>query len=263
MLKRIVAILVLIALAPWSGTVFAFWWSVLEFDQNATPNVIFGSDVTNGSFTTDRRKGVEVALRAKQRFPAANVFNSNGDGTYSMEIGNPCPEGFSPPPFCEATPVWSFEWSVNADFDDSTGKSISDYTYELGMDSDPGPRTKFTRFDPITPLPPAIPFFDHAIGDNSTPESGGTVAASPDQYQGFIENNNVAQNSWNYEFFNNLGTRLAAFDPNVDGNYIIYLRVIKNKGKFGKSKIVAQSFIQVLVGNAQPVKKVLLPRLKK
>ncbi len=264
-MKPIAAILVLIALAPLSVTAFAHGKSsALEFDQLATPansEMLFGSGNDNGAFTTHRRKGVEVALRVKKRFPTpANTFFSNGDGTYSVPKGFACP-GFSFAPNCFATPFWSFEWSVNVDYDGSTNKHLSDYTYELGMDSDPGRRTKFTRFDPITPLPPVVPLFDHAIGNNSSTNPGST-ADNPTTYQTLLDDNNVAQNSWNYEFFNNLGTSLAAFDPDVDGNYIIYLRVMKKQG-YGKRKIVAQSFIQVLVGNASPVKWVRLPRPKK
>ncbi len=264
-MKRIVAILALIALAPLSATAFAHGnSSALEFDQNATPNLdgkmLFGSGNLNGGFTTHQRKGVEVALRTKQRFPSPdNMFFSNGDGTYSVPKGFACP-GFGFAPNCLATPFWSFEWSVNVDHNDTTDNHLSDYTYELGMDADPSRKTNFTKFDLVTPLLPTIPLFDHAMGDNLTTNATRmTAGIDPALYQTLLDTKNVAQNSWNYEFFNNLGTSLAAFDPDVDGNYIIYLRVIKNKGH-GKHKIVAETFIQVLVGNAQPIKHVRLPR---
>ena len=41
---------------------------------------------------------------------------------------------------------------------------VVEFTYELGMDADPGPGTDFLVFDPITPGI-AAPFFDHSIGD--------------------------------------------------------------------------------------------------
>lgn len=264
-MKRIAAILALIAFTPMSSTVFAHGKPpALEFDQDATPpnaEMLFGDGNANGAFTTNRQNGVEVALRAKQRFPSpADVFFSNEDGTYSPPKGDACP-GFGFAPICTATPKWSFEWSVNVDYDWSTGSHLSDYTYELGIDADPSPRTKFTRFDPITPMLPAIPLFDHGIGDNNSTNATASTASDAATYQTLLDNNNVAQQSWNYEFFNNLGTSLAAFDPAVDGNYIIYLRVLKADDKDkdkDKSKIVAESFIQVLVGTAEPVKRVKL-----
>ena len=70
----------------------------LDFDQNVTPDVIFGSGNTNGSFTVDRQGSIELGLRAKLRFDSnnqpQNVFNSNGDGSYSFVAG-PAPSGFS------------------------------------------------------------------------------------------------------------------------------------------------------------------------
>jgi hypothetical protein len=217
-----------------------------QFDQLATPDAIFGSGNANGFFTTDRHKGVEVALRAKTRFPAPlNVFNSNGDGTYSFPAGSACPAGGFP--LCLTTPVWSFEWSVNTDFDDSTGNVVNEFVYQLGMDADPGKKTAFTIFDPITPSLVA-PAFDHSIGTNLTLNGQGVESFV--NYVANIGTNNVAQNSWNYEFFNNLGTSLESFNPAVDGNYVIFLRAIDP----ANNKVVAETVIQVLVGNAQKVR---------
>ncbi|MDZ7712170.1 MAG: hypothetical protein U5L06_03185 [Rhodovibrio sp.] len=76
-------------------------------------------------------------------------------------------------------------------------------------------------FDPIN-----LPFADHAIGDNTTVNGGGTVAADASGYSTLIAGNNVAQNSWNYEFFNDgvaAVAQLAGFDPTVPGLYTIEL----------------------------------------
>ena len=70
---------------------------LLEFDQAVTPEVIFGSGNVNGAFTTNRHDGVEVGLRAKQRHPPLNDFNSNGDGTYSFAKGDACGVPGAPP----------------------------------------------------------------------------------------------------------------------------------------------------------------------
>lgn len=214
------------------------------FDADVTGDVIFGCGNDNGAFTVVQNKGVEVALRAKQRFPTpAHVFNSNGDGTYTFPAGDACPgyswNGF---PLCLTTPVWSFEWAVNTDYDGSTGMVLSDFVYILKMDSDPGKNKKFTEFDPITPSLVA-PLFDHGIGDNSTLDCFGMKAVDPFDYLNLLDNYNIAQNSWNYEFFNNLGTSLASFDPAVPGVYDIALEVRDSE----KGKKYAEVAIQVIV----------------
>jgi len=220
--------------------------AVIEFDQAVTPAVIFGSGNDNGSFTTDRRNGIELGLRAKQRFPAANVFSSNGDGSYSFAAENACDEGGFSFARCQTTPVWSFEWSVNTDFSGASGAVLADFVYELGMDGDPGPGTDFLIFDNIQPTL-LTPLWDHATGDNGTPPSGGVVASTEAEYASYLPQSNLAQNSWNYEFFNNLGTSLASFDPAQPGNYIIYLQVRDPHS----GRVLAKTQIQVLVGNAR------------
>lgn len=86
--------------------------AVIMYGQNVTTNVIFGSGNTNGGYTTDRANGVELGLRGKLRFNAANLpentFNSNGDGTYSFDAGLP-PSGFGFAPGFTSTAVWNFE----------------------------------------------------------------------------------------------------------------------------------------------------------
>jgi hypothetical protein len=225
---------------------------MLEYNQDVTPEVIFGDGNTQGFFTTGRKNGVEVALRAKIRFPKTSptLSVSPGDGTYILPVGHACdiegPGGKSFSwvdwPLCLATPKWNYEWSVNTDYDYSTGLKVDAFVYELGLDSDPSSKTKFTVFDNISPSPPVAPAFDHAMGDNGTLNGGGD--ASPVSYLTNIATKNVAQNSWNYEFFNNLGTSLEHFDPSVPGEYTIYLKV-KEPGSKGKT--VAESRITVLV----------------
>lgn len=221
-----------------------------EYDQPVTPDAIFGSGNDNGGYTVSRKHGIEVGLRGKVRFPVPlNQFNSNGDGTYSFDAGDACPGfSFAGPPLCLATPVWSFEWSINTDYDGTTGKFVGDYVYELGMDADPGHGTDYTVFDNITPSLIA-PLFDHAFGVNGTANGAGVEAADPATYATYLGLYNVAQNSWNYEFFNNLGTSLASFDPAVDGNYKIYLKV-KHPGT---GHVVNEVEIQILVGDAEAI----------
>lgn len=147
----------------------------LLYDQDVTPDAIFGSGNANGGFTVDRQAGIELGLRGKVRYVGgvpANIFNSNGDGTYTFNPGT----GGGPAGNSE----WAFEWSVNTDFDDTTGYTVGDLTYEIGMDNDPGMGTDYLVFDPIsigtvipytTPLGP-IPYWDHSMGDNTTANGG-------------------------------------------------------------------------------------------
>ena len=124
-----------------SLTIFAFGVSGanialadVEFDQFVTPDIIFGDGNVNGSFTTDRRDGIEIGLRAK--IPFVGLINSNGDGTYSYTLLET--EHSSLPTKCGGLKCWNFDWTVNTDFDDSSGLLLDDLTYELGMDGDPG-----------------------------------------------------------------------------------------------------------------------------
>ncbi len=197
-----------------------------QFDQNVTPDVIFGSGNTNGSFTVDRNNGVELGLRGKLRHNASgapeNTFNSNGDGTYSFNPGV-APTQSAP------TAEWSFEWSVNSDWDGSTGWNLNDLVYELGLDSDPSQATSFMTFDPINIL-----LQDHAIGDNTTGNGAGMVNQL--FYPLLIANNNVAQNSWKPHWY------ITPFDPTVDGTYDFYLSASNETGELARTEM------QIIVG---------------
>ena len=209
-------------------------------DANVTPDVIFGSGNANGGFSISQNAGIEIGLRGKLRFDEnnnpQNTFNSNGDGTYTFQAGNP-PTGFGFDPNNPTTPVWNFEWSVNTDYDESTGKNLNDFDYFMSLDVDPGPGATFQggSFDPINVLSgDRIP--DHAIGGNSTVNGGGSVAtnalttasgSNPGNYGNLLANNNVAQNSWSYEFFNtSTGDPTFGFDPNEPGSYVISLAAV-------------------------------------
>src|SRR5262245_37144837 len=103
--------------------------AVITYDGNVTPDILFGSGNANGGFTIDRQGSVELGLRAKLRFPPSNVFNSNGDGTYTFKAGL----GQAPD-----HALWAFEWSVNTDYNGMTGDLLNDFTYKLELDYDPG-----------------------------------------------------------------------------------------------------------------------------
>ncbi len=214
--------------------------AAVSHGQNVTNDAIFGAGNANGSFTVDRQNGVELGLRAKVRFPVpANTFNDNGDGTFSHLAGNDA-----------GRPLWTMEWSVNSDWDGSSGWMLDDLTYELGMDFDPSPGTSFLAWDHITvggfiPFIPAVgpvPGYDHSIGTNATGNGAGVEAAGPlfVAYPGLVAANNLAQNSWRMDFFDEFP---FTFDPDADGVYDFYLKAFHNGGE------VASVSIQVLVGD--------------
>lgn len=185
---------------------------------NVNPDVIFGSGNANGGFTlgTDAGNTVELGLRAKVRYNAAgspeNTFNYDGGHTYTF---NPA-DGNAP----GNRAMWNFEWSVNTDTTGSTGDKLNDFTYQLAMfkvNADGTDINDAVAFDLIN-----APYFDHAIGDNTTGNGNGVVAADPTAYATLIGNKNVAQNSWNYDFFDGAGA-LTGWDPNQSGEYIIRL----------------------------------------
>jgi hypothetical protein len=249
--------------------------NALAFDQNVTPDVIFGDGNANGGFTVDTAGNIEVGLRGKLRHNAdgqpENTFNSNGDGTYTFNPGI-APEQNSP------TAEWSFEWSVNTnlpagglnqgggDGGSSLSSNLSNYTYLLQLDSNPavGEADFFVSFDPIT-WPrlvgggSTVNQWDHAIGNNSTVNGGGSVVSngSADEaaYANLLANNNVAQNSWKPHWFINQAwadlsqsttgapSGTVNFDPTVSGEYEIRLSVFG-----GEQDALASTSIFIQVG---------------
>ncbi len=203
--------------------------AALVHNQNVTNNVIMGTGISNGGFTTETAGDVEVGLRARERYSLANnsptgVTGSNGDGTFNQNAGEP-------PGFASSNRArWNFDWSIN------TGSAkVGDYTYRLGMDFDAGFGTNFQTFDLIN----FQPLLDHSFGDNGTAQSAGEEATTATRYGELLAASNLVQNSWNYDFFDG-GS--FAFDPTANGNYSIFLEVI------GASGVVARSDIEVIVG---------------
>jgi len=202
--------------------------AVVEYDQDITPDTIYGTGNSNGGFTTDRNAGIEVGIRAK--VPFNGTVMSGGDGTYSYDTS------------AEANPRWNFDWAINIDYDGSTSTFLDDYTYELGLDADPGLGTNFLVFDPITPTI-TTPFFDHSIGTNATANDGGVEAGDSATYLNLLAANNVLQQSWRYAFFP--FPPLDTYDATMPGTYAVYLLVRDSGGA-----VVARSDIQVLINGA-------------
>lgn len=233
------ALLLLTALTLLTVPAFA-----LEYGQNVTPDVIFGDGNANGSFTvftdaTPTGDTIELGLRAKVRFNESgvpeNTFNELAPGEYYFLAGVGTGQAFP-------TPTWAFEWTVNTDATGTGDFKVGDFTYELGLDYDPGPGTSYVVFDPITPTVD-VPFWDHAMGDNSTANGAGVSATTEAEYLDYLSLYNVAQQSWRYSWFDAFGT----FDPNEPGVYDIYLKMIS----YGT--VYAHTHIQVHVGYGEPV----------
>lgn len=204
--------------------------AALAYDQNVTNNVIFGSGNSNGGFTTNTAGGVEVGIRAKQRYPTpldtAAGIGSQGNGTYNQAAG-----GFTSTGVAGGTrAAWNFDWSIN------TGTAmVGAYTYVLGIDFNRSFGTNFLTFDPIN----SQPYFDHSFGTSATAANAGVEATDATSYANLKNNNSLVQNSWNYDFFDSVS---FPFDPNANGNYSIFLDV------FGNGQRVARSDIEVIVG---------------
>jgi hypothetical protein len=200
----------------------------LSFDQNITPAAIYGSGNANGGWTVDRVRDVELGLRAHVRYSIpgdvpTNDFFSNGDGTYSHNVGAP-----------SAFPTrarWNFDWSNNSDAGDGSD-SLDSYVFVLGIDTDPTLGTSFLTFDPLNV------YIDNSYGNNST-ASGGGVEPGVQTNNDLIANSNVAQNSRNMAF------DVGGFDPTVPGFYDFFL----SAAAIGSQTPFALTQIRVCVGD--------------
>jgi hypothetical protein len=194
----------------------------IDYDENVTPNAIFGSGNANGFFAVDQGGGVELGLRAKVRYPTpANTFNSDGAGTYTHAAGTPG----------GGLAMWNFEFSVNSDYLNGT-RPLNALTYLLRIDSDPSANTSFLSFDPINQ-----PYADHSIGNNTTGNGAGVEAANAAAYGVLIANNNVAQNSWNMGMGFLAPFLVPPFNPNAPGTYTFVLSAFDGANQVASTTI--------------------------
>lgn len=215
-----------------AGLLAATGAQALQFDQLITNAAIYGEGNGNGGWTTDRVGSLELGLRAHVRYdPITNQptddYFSNGDGSYNHFVGAP--------PAQPTRGRWNFDWSINADYLDTTGDVLTAFTYTLEIDSDPGVGVTFVVFDPI------FGYGDNSYGDNTTLISGGVEPADLTEYATFPTIYSLAQNSRNMAF------DVPGYDPNVDGNYTIRLTALDG------TRQVASTEILVIVGDGAPV----------
>jgi len=191
--------------------------AVILYDQDVTPDVIFGTGNGNGFWTTETLNNVEVGLRGKQRF--ASVYNSDGAGTYSFATG-----------YSSGTAaIWNYEFAINVNQDGTGSRTLSDVDILLSIDLDP---TLGTTWGTTTFSPFAV-WTDNAVGDNSTGNGGGVNSTADEAFWGPYS---VVQNSQNIGW--------AGADPTVDGTYDFKLGVFDRQS----GDQLAQTFMTVQAG---------------
>ncbi len=197
------------------------------FDQDVTPDILYGSGNSNGSFVRSVSNNVEVGLRIKDRFVGDN--HSNGDGTYSPEVG--FFSGDSGPA------IWNYDFAINLNQDGGGSPRLFDeVSIELQIDLDPSPGTSFLTFDPLSV------WTDNAYGDNTTANGDGDDSAETNANLGSSSNFYITQNSQNIGWlFNTLGDTL--FDVTQNGTYDFRL-VVSDLN----NNVLAQTAMQVLAG---------------
>ncbi|MBL7644783.1 MAG: hypothetical protein JNK74_01210 [Candidatus Hydrogenedentes bacterium] len=211
MKNRIVLAAAALATLGWAGNASAD----IAYNQDLTSNVIMGSGIGNGGFTTDRANGIELGLRA--RIPFIGSVNISGPGTYSYDTTDIDSGGVG---------SWNFDWSVNSNYDGSGPGNLNTLTYLLEFDYDPTAGVTYYDFADLIPVLNGDPISiaypnDHSIGTNGTSESGGSEATDATNYFTLLATNNVLQNSWRGEWL--LATPSATFDPYAPGTYNIRL----------------------------------------
>lgn len=205
----------------------------LIYGETLSSQAIFGSGNSNVGFTVDRVGEIELGLRGKVRFaylgnPQGSLNNNGQDNRYYFATGVGTNQS-SP------NPVWSFDWSINSNFDGGTGFNLDGYYYRLGLDVDPGAATSFNVINPLNALGQYT--YDNSFGNNLTPKGQGIE--NPFDYASLIAGNNVVQNSWRGNWYR------PGFDPLVDGTYDIFLAAYSDSNLTNE---LARTTIQIVVG---------------
>ncbi len=190
--------------------------SAITYDDNIV--AIFGSGNPDTGWTSDiGPNGMELALRAKQRYPLTSTANVNG--VYSE------PTGLIPPNNNRAR--WNWEFSINSG---NTPLSTAGYDYYVSIDTDTSTATSFVTWNAL------LNWSDNAYGDITTPNGAnqtGLASAFP--------NATIAQQSQNLVF------APANGNPLLDATYNYELFAVA-QGDGPNGVRVASVGIQVVVG---------------
>ncbi len=223
----------------------AFANAAVVNSTSITGNVITGTGIANGNnFSVDTANGIEIGLRARERYPTPTGVTNNVAGT---NVYNHATGAYT----AGALAGWNFDWSIN------TGTAaIGAYTYRLDIDYNAGFGTTFLSFDLINSVNPnpaagGLALWDHSFGNSGTAQSAGAEAMGATLAQALLDYNNleasssVVQNSWNLGFFDSLA---FPFDANANGQYTIRLAALGANGQE-----LALSSIEVIVGTGATV----------
>jgi hypothetical protein len=154
-------------------------------------------------------------------------------GDYTFNAGHPDLSQPHPGYADATTPIWNFDWHINSNFDGSSDfPNVAALTYRIDIDFDPAAgATNFLSFNPVTGAT------DNSYGDNATLQGQGIEDNMPALH-------NVAQNSWNMEFFDAPASPFT-FDPNIPGEYTFQLTALDG------ANVVSSVSVNVVV-NAVP-----------
>jgi hypothetical protein len=202
------------------GLVSAAQASVL-YDQDITPNVIYGTGNSNGDWAVSTENNVEAALRSHLRYVGTTGIQA-GSNIYNQPTGA----------YTDGNARWNVDFSVYVSSGDLTG-----VTTFLSMDIDPSEAVDYVTI-PISAIS------DNEVGTVTTAQSGGTVLASGASLAGYT----VIQNSWNLGFLANYLESLGidiGFDPTADATYDFTLSVYGAE----KGDLLTSVSIQVIVGD--------------
>lgn len=190
----------------------------LIFDANTTGSVIYGSGNANGDWTLDRNNGVELGLRAKLRFVGS--IDPGNDSTYNAPTG-----------LTGTAAKWNFDFSINSNFDGSTGLNVGALNYALFLDTDASQGVNFISYNPATG------HGDNSFGTNATAQSQGVEAANAGQFATYLGSFNLVQNSFNLSWAG------IGFDPLANGTYDFVLNAYNASGD-----VLASTLMTVIVG---------------
>jgi hypothetical protein len=178
---------------------------VPSYGNIASPGFYNGSGVPNGDFTIDISNGIEVAIRARDRFSAGSTINGSS-GIYNAEMGT-CgvPEG------CGGTgnrARWNYDFSINTHGGGGV-LNLSDVKAKVLVDTDPTAGTSFTVLNVFTN------WGDNSFWNGTTERTDSGLGPQAGEFG--------VQQSVN-PIFGDSGF-MPGFNPNAPGLYSLQLQV--------------------------------------